>query len=60
MSDDTTKQNNRITKIETEKTNLKNSGKSDAAGLLDLSHQAGFAAMELTRLSGAEGRKGKG
>jgi len=53
-------QNTRITKLETEKTNFKNSGKADAAGLLDLSGHAGFASMELTRLGGAEGRKGNG
>jgi hypothetical protein len=32
----------------------------DAAGRLDLIVQAGDAAMELTRLNGAEGRKGRG
>ncbi len=59
-SEDTNYNNNRITKLATDKSNLIASGKADAAGLIDLSIQVGFAGMELTRISGGEGRKGSG
>ncbi len=59
-SDETNYHNNRVTKLATDKANLIASGKADAAGLIDISIQVGFAGMELTRLSGAEGRKGSG
>ena len=60
MSNETDYHNNRVTKLATDKTNFVASGKADAAGLIDLSIQVGFAGMELTRLGGAEGRKGSG
>ena len=56
--DDQTKWTTKITAVATQITAA--TAKGDTGGALDLISQAGFAGMELTRLSGSEGRKGKG
>jgi len=56
MSEETSRSDKKITALVAAQAAYK----GDTAGRLDLLVQMGDAAMELTRLSGAEGRKGKG